>query len=444
MAGLTETQASVLRTLFGSAPDMAVSNLERALAEEAFGGGPMATVYGLVAREAQERRAKQTVFEPLLALARKGVFPPGVLKSLWLALREICGGDVDTAVSYSSRKKISDENLAKAVEIYDRLCGVTAEAVRAQRPQFAAAIAALDAHRPGGAEDFARYLDLTPLTRAALARLPDWMGRMTEDRAAAVRVAYKDADEFGEDAGPRFLEMLAANLPEPWLIMRILGAVMDHPAERYLAVSELAGLAEHVLDDIDLKLAEFRKFDPDGGRPAGLAAGEAIQTAAHEIVEFETAVELNRESPWGKRVLQQRQTLAQLAETRLGQIDKALEAAMPLQMAKFGKGVRGHPRLTDDPNPVAVRRAEGLMAFFDFSRHSASQSGYGAARAKTAEKIETRLDQYVEDLLEMLRTQEGEMLARVHGYLAVAAGAMGAARGEKAGQVVRRRAAAAA
>ncbi|HEX4180177.1 MAG TPA: hypothetical protein VHY32_05255 [Caulobacteraceae bacterium] len=443
MAGLTETQATILRTLFGTAPDTAVQNLERALAEEAFGGGPMATVYGLVAREAQERRAKQVIFQPLLALGKAGAFPPGVLKTLWAALRAVRSDQADTAVSYSSRKKISDENLAKAMEVYDALCAEAARGLRGGAPAFAAAIAVLNADRPDGVEQFARYLDLTPLARAALARLPDWMGRMTEDRAAAVKVAYKDAVAQADDAGPRFLEILAANLPDPWLIMRILSAVMDHPAERYVAVSELAPFAERVLDDVDNRLGQFRAFDPDGGRAAGLAAGEAIQTAAMEIVEFETAIELNRESPWGKRVMQQRQTLAQLAEARLAQIDKALEAAMPLQMVKFGKGVRGHPRLNDDPNPVALRRAEALMAFFDYSRHFASQSGYGAARAKTAEKIEARLDQYVEDLLEMLRTQEAEMLRRVHGYLDISATMMAAARGEKAGQIVRRRAAAA-
>jgi hypothetical protein len=442
MAGLTETQATVLRTLFGAAPDAAVRGLERALAEEAFGGGPMATVYGLVAREAQERRAKQMVFEPLLALCRTGGFSPGVLKALWLALRRVNGGDADTVVSYSSKKKISEENLAKAVEVCDRLCGVAASGLREDAPAFATAIEMLTAHRPDGVESIARYLDLAPLVRMALAKLPDWMGRMTDDRAAAIRVAYKDAVELADDAGPRFLEMLAANLPEPWLIMRILSAVMDHPAERYVAVSELASFAERVLDDVDQQLNQFRLFDPAGGREAGLAAGEAIHNAAMEIVEFENAIELNRESPWGKRVMQQRQTLAQLAENRLAQIDKALEAAMPLQMVKFGKGVRGQPRLVDDPNPAALRRAEGLMAFFDVSRHFASQSGYGSARAKTAEKIEARLDQYVEDLLEMLRTQEAEMLARVRGYLEVSAGMMEAARGEKAGRVVRRRAAA--
>lgn len=440
MTGLTDTQASVLRTLFGSAPDTAVRNLERALSEEAMSGGPMGAVYNLVAREAQERRTKQAVFEPLVALCGADGFPPQVLKALWAGLRAVNGADTETAVSYAGKKKISEENLVKAVELYDRLCLDAAARLRAGDPAFAKAAAILG---PDRIEPFAQHLDLTPLLRSALARLPDWVGRMTEDRAAAVKVAYRDAVELSDDAGPRFLKMLSANLPEPWLIMRILSAVMDHPAERYVASSELAQFAENLLDDVDRRLGQFRAFDPAGGRAAGVAAGEALHIAGMEIIEFEAAVEVNREGPWGKRINQQKQTLALLAETRLAQIDKVLDAAMPLQMVKFGKGLRGQPKLTEAPNPSALAKAEGLMAFFDYTRHYASQSGYGAARTKAAEKIEARLDQYVEDLLEMLRTQQDEMLERARGYLEVSAEMMEAARGEKAGQIVRRRAAAA-
>lgn len=443
MASLNDKQASVLRSLFGSAPDSAVRNLERALSEEATSGGPMAAVYNLIAKEALERRTKRAVFEPVLALCGPDGFPPMVLKALWSGLRAIAGDDVDEAAGYAGKKRISDETLAKAVEVYDRLCQSAAAALREGAPAFAEASAMLAAHRPDGVEAFAQHLDLVPLVRGALARLPDWMGRMTEERSAAVRVVYKDAVDLADDAGPRFVSMLGANLPEPWLIMRILSAIMDHPAERYLAASELAPFAERVLHDIDARLADFRAFEPDGGREAGLAAAAAIDTAASEIVEFETCVELNRESAWGKRIVQQRQTLAQMAEARLAQIDKALEAAMPLQMVKFGKGLRGHPKLTDVPNPAALRRAEAFMAFFDHSRHCASQSGFGSARAKTAERIEARLDQYVEDLLELMRTAEPDMLERVKLYLEVAAGVMEAVRDEKAGQIVRRRAAAA-
>ncbi|HEX4182410.1 MAG TPA: hypothetical protein VHY34_04060, partial [Caulobacteraceae bacterium] len=137
----------------------------------------------------------------------------------------------------------------------------------------------------------------------------------------------------------------------------------------------------------------------------------------------------------------QRHALAQLAETRLAQIDKALDAALPVQTIKFGKGLRGMPKLNGEPDPAAQRRAEALMAFFDCSRHFASQSGYGSARAKVAERIEARLDYYIEDLLEMVRTEQVSQLALVRSHMNVSAALMTAARGEKAGQLVRRRAA---
>jgi len=448
MTGLTEAQTSVLSTLFGMAPDSAVGNLERALSSETKGGGPMATVYGLLAREAGERRAKHAVFEPLIAFCVPGAglsvtFPPYALTALWTALRGTSASDAAAAVICASAARPTEESLAEAAKTYDRLCLFAASALRERAPAFAQAVEILSAGRPDGPEQFAKMLDLTPLVRAAMKRLPEWVGRMTDDRAAAVRLAYKDASNLDDDAGPRFIEMLLANLSEPWLIMRVLSAVMDHPAERYVAVSELSQVSQFVLDDIDRNLERFKAFDPSLGREAGVAAGETIHIAAMEIVEFESAIELSRDGPWGKRIAQQKQSLARLAEARLAQIEKAVDALIPLEAAKFGKSSRGLPKLAADPDPAALRVVEGLLAFFDHSRQFASQSGYGAVRAKVAEKIEARLDQYVEDLLEMLRARQIEALDRVRRYLDVSARVTDMVLGPKAGQIIRRRAAAA-
>jgi hypothetical protein len=276
-----------------------------------------------------------------------------------------------------------------------------------------------------------------------MARLPDWVARMTEERAAAARIAYRDAGELADDAGPRFLEMLAANLSEPWLILRIVSALMDHPAEHFLAVSELASFAVHVLEAIDAKLSEFRSIDPSGGRPSGVAAAEAIHIAGMQIAAFEESIELDREGPWGRRIIQRKHDAAQMAESWLSRIDKALDAATPLRTVKFGKGARGQPKLTDPPNPAAVREVEGLLAFFEGTRLFASQSGYGAARAKAAERIESRMSQYVQDLLEILHGEAVEDVDRARDYLEISAKVMDLASGEKDGQIIRRRAAAA-
>jgi hypothetical protein len=438
MPGLSESQTTFLRSVFSAAPDAAVSSLQKALSTEVHQGA-MARVVGLVAEEAADRRVRAAVFGPVMALCRPTKsralrFPSRTIPLLWTALRETYRDEVALAESACLRDEVRN------AEIYDRLCYIAADSLRTGEAAFMPAIEILAASGPTVVEEFAAFLDLAALAREGLAKLPEWIGRLNEERAAAARIAYKDACAHSDDAGPRYFEILYANLSEPWLILRVLSAVMDHPSDSYVAVSELARFGEYVLEDIDRRLDVFGKFNPDQGREAGLAAGESLHIAAQQIHEFETYIELNHEGPWGRRLIKQRQTMASLAELRYGQIEKALDQAMPLQLVKFGKGVKGHPKLSLDPDPRLLLRAEGLMGFFDHSRNYASQSGFGAVRAKVAEKLETRMDQYVEDLLEMLHAAEIENLERVRAYLEVSADIMSAARGEKAAQIVRRRA----
>jgi hypothetical protein len=439
MPGLSETQTTFLRGIFRAAPDAAVNSLQKALSGEADSGGAMAKVFGLVAEEAADRRVRAAVFGPVMALCRPTPsralrFPSRTIPNLWTALRTAYPDEILLAEGACLR----DES--QRAEIFDRLCDIAAEGLRNGDEAFEPAVDALAASGPKAVSEFAAFLDLAPLAREGLAKLPEWIGRLTEERAAAARIAYKDACNHSEDAGPRYFEILYANLSEPWLILRVLSAVMDRPADSYVAVSELARFGEYIMEDIDRRLEIFSKFSADQGREAGVAAGETIHVAAQEIAEFETSIDLNKEGPWGRRLIKQRQTMANLAEMRYGQIDKALDQALPLQMVKFGKGYKGHPKLTLDPDPRLLLRAEGLMGFFDHSRNYASQSGFGAARAKIAEKIDARMDQYVEDLLEMLHAAEIENLDRVRSFLEASADIMQAARGEKAAQIVRRRA----
>jgi hypothetical protein len=445
MPGLTDSQTLGLKTLFGVVTDALVRDLQLALADEATRGGAIAVVHELVCNEAADRRLRRLVLAPVTPLGRPSAwkaasFPEATPLLLWRALKETAPALVEEAAAASCKLAEVD---APTDPVYDQLCLSAAQGLRGEARAFQQANDLLNTASRDGAATFASYLDLAPITRAALLRLPDWVGRMSDDRAAGARLAYKDAVELADDAGPQFFEMLFAHLPEPWQILRVMSAIMDHPGDRYVAVSELARFGGYIIDDIDRRLAAFKAFDPNAGVEAGAAAGAALQIAAVEIAEFETSIELSRDGPWGVRIGQQKKLLAQSAEARLDQIGKALDAALPLRMVRLGKGLRGLPKLAADPDPAALRRAEGLMAFFDHSRGSASQSGYGAARAKAAEMIEERLDQYVEDLLEMLRAEDVQSTERIHAFLEVTARFMAQAHGEKAAQIVRRRAAAA-
>lgn len=444
MPNLSSYQTAVLRSIFVAAPDSAVCSLERALRGEATRGGSMAAVYDLIADEADQRRVRAAVFAPLMRLCAPGRgkavrFPNAIIPLLWTALRQAHQELTEDAMAFSAKQ--SDD--PSAVDIYDQLCVAATAGLRLEAAEFAVAVDCLNRDQPDGAANFACYLDLTPLARSTLARLPEWVSRMTEERAAASRVAYKDAVALADDAGPRFFELLHANLSEPWLILRVLSAVMDRPTDGYVAVSELARFGGYILDDVDRRLEVFSKFDLAGGRAAGVAAADEVHTAALEIAEFDVSLEISREGPWGRRLVLQKQKLAQLAEGRLGQVEKVLDTALPQQAVRFGKGMRGQPRLNADPDPAAICKAEAMLAFVEHSRAGANQAGYGSARAKALEKVEARIDQYVEDLLELLRAEEVQEPERVRAFLQVSANLAEIAQGEKAGQIVRRRAAAA-
>ena len=80
---------------------------------------------------------------------------------------------------------------------------------------------------------------------------------------------------------------------------------------------------------------------------------------------------------------------------------------MPLKTVKLaGKLMRGVPRLTADPDERMIVKAEGLLAFVDKTRSSAPAGGYASLRSKVVEKLNARLDEYAEDLIEELRKEE--------------------------------------
>jgi hypothetical protein len=445
MPGLSKHQSSIIGSLFAAAPDAAVRRLEQALADEADQGGPLGHVHALIVKETAERRVRATVLGPMVPLCRPSElgdmrFPGKTIPALWSALRET---RPELLAEARSACLDFEEGERLPSEIYDELCGHAADGLRAGDPAFAAVSRILSEAGDGAPTVFIDCLDLVPLARQAIARLPEWLGRMSDERAAAARLIYKDAIALSDDAGPRLIEMLLAHMPEPWLILRVLAAVVMRANDRSLASSELARFGDYILDDIERRLAAVRAFDPNDGRAAGATAARHLNVAAQAVAEFENALELSRDGPWGAGVAKAKQALAQLAEARLSQIAKAVDQALPLRTVRFGKGLKGIPGLATDPDPRLLQRAEGLMGFFDHVRASAATSGFGASRAKIGEALEDRLDAYVEDLLDTLRTDPDADLERIHAYLEATAGLVGDIRGEKAAQIVRRRAAAA-
>ena len=443
MPGLSDHKLEIVRMLVETAPDRVVGGLHNALVS-AEGDSALAGVRKLVECELADRRLRNAILAPVAPLfvgdgksANRLTFPLKALPLLWRALKD----QAPMEVAHAARVLLDFRPKESSPEPFDKLVKWAADGLRSERPSaaYAAAVEALNAARPGGAEALADCLDLSAIVRDATLHLPEWIARTTDESAAAARVHYKDSVGVSEDAGPRLFEMMAAQMAEPWSILRIVSAVMDRPTERYLASSELSVFAERLMDEIDANLAHVAHFDLNGGPAAGKLAGETVELITRQIAEIENAVDLGREGGWGGRVQKQKKTLAAVVEGRLRDIEKVVNLALPSHVVKVARARKSQPRLEGAPDAQAAERGLTLLTFTEGIRTSANYGGFASTRAKVIEKVTETLDNYVEEALTLIRDHEVEDREGASAYLKHAADFMGLVREPRAGDIVRRR-----
>ena len=440
MAAIAAHKLQIIRTLVETAPDAALRSLELALSG-AGSQGALASVRGLVEDETANRFVRNNVLAPItpLCLARgegRIDFPAAVLPRLWRALKSVAPQRVEEAAA-----KCNPWDLEQGVpDVFDDLCKTAATGLR--DPENAAFDSVRSLCDP---EELALCLQLSAITRSCLPKLSEWVSRMSDERAAAARLAYRDACRISEDAGPLLLDILSAHLPDDWRILRVISAVMDRPSDRYLASSEVKDFGERVLAEIDAAIVLVETFSFADGEKAGREAAQAAHRTQLQIAEFQQSVDISKDGPWGRRLARHKQAMAKACEQRMDQADKVLEQALPTRpismLAK--KGSRGVAKLTDEPDEAMVRRAQTVLAFVAELRACADKAGYGSSRNKVLEKLNSRLDPYIEDVLHVARTGEGGDAGLAVKYLDIAAGFIAYTRDEKTAEIVRRRAAAA-
>jgi hypothetical protein len=441
MGALSERKIEIVRTLVETAPDKIVGSLRQALAEtsdeSALGG-----VRRLVESEVQDRTWRNTILGPVAPMCMASAdprvmsFPPRAFALVWRGLRRVSPQVIERAQS-------PDQGAPVPVifALYDQLAATAAQGLRERtEPEFRAAAELCDARRPGDAEVLACCLDITPVVRRAMQRLAEWITHPGGETSAAARLAYKDAVEIDEDAGPRFFHMLAAQMAQPWMVLRVISAVMEKPTERYLRDSELSSFGEGVFDDVDKALADISTMNPDDGVAAGRAAAKQAELIVQQVLELETCMDLERDQGWGLRVVKQRASLAAVVERRLKEADKATIEALPMQAARNARVRRSVPRLSTPPEARLVARAMTLLSFSEELHTTANYGGFSAARGKMIEKLSEYIHHYVEEVLDLLHTDEAESAENAAAFLEVAADFSQLIAGEKARDLVRRRA----
>ncbi|THD59115.1 hypothetical protein [Phenylobacterium sp.] len=455
MVALSDRKLKIVRTLVETAPDRIVGGLRLALAESQ-GDSVLSSVRQLVEAESRDRLLRNAVFQPVTPLfvgdgsdTHGLVFPVAALTAIWRGLRALAPGQMAAAANAwaavaAAEAAEQQQRIPDPAAAFNAVVQVAAGALRSvDVAEFHAAAELCDRARPGGAASLAACLDIAPIVRRALPRLDDWIAQSGDEVSAPARVAYKDAVAVSEDAGPRFFEMLAGQLDPPWMVLRIISAIMDKPTERYLAQSELGGFPERVMAAIDESLTAVAKLDLDGGPEAGRAAGRRVTLVTEQTFELETCIELTRDHGWGHRIVGQKKALASVVEGRLREAEKAVAEALPMLTPGFSRPRKTGPKLDEPPPPRAVGRAVTLMSFVHEIRLCANYGGFSAAYTKTTEKIATAMDHYVEEVLDHLRTGDVADVGLAQGFLAIAADVTGLVRDDKAAELVRRRAASA-
>jgi hypothetical protein len=447
MAALSERKLEVVRTLVETAPDKIVDGLNNALAE-ASGDTALASVRRLVEVEARDRQLRNVVLLPIVPMcvgdggaALRLTFPVRVMGLIWRGLKAHA-----PAVVHNAELALYDYRPGEtSTDNFDRLVRFAAKGIRAgEQPEFRAVRDVCDAARPDGAESLLACLDLGPVVRKVAHKLPVWTVQQSGEATIGARLAYKDASAVSADAGPRFFQMLAAHLQKHWMILRIISAAMEKPTERYLADSELGVFGQWVLNDIEEALAGIAGLDVDGGEAAAVKAARLVDNVTMEANELESFVTLSREHGWGLALAKHRKTLASTVEARFRDAEKFFDLALPCERSKLKRARRSTPKLSDPPDEAAVRRCETLLTFVGEVRFSSNYGGFASARSKLLETLGDHLDQYVEELLDLVKTGEAGNEVNAQAFLVVAADFSRLVRDDKAADLVRRRAATAA
>ena len=412
--------------LFAVAPQDALHRLIGLLGTAAAHDPMLEPVRVIASAEADLRRTVAAVFAPLWPLAEGGPAPKQMLirKSDLTEVWRRIDGQHDQRVQQALAVTLTGAADDNAAPVLDEVCALAADA--ATSPELA------------------RWLRLAPVLRRVQPRVEAWARNLSGENVAAIRLAFRDALAVDEDAGPAFWEAIFAMLEQPWQAIRLISAATDRPSDRYLAGSELAGLAERLLDDIDRRIVALKSFDPLAGEAEAIRVSGEIGLAVQIAAEFEAWLTLSADGPWGRRIQAQKRAIALAMEARLREVEPAVALALPTQPVRgAGRGVRPVPKLSADLGPIVVARAEALLALAEDARRCANAAGFAALRSKVCDAVAKRLDQYCEDLLETIHQGDPEQAERSRAYLDIAAHFMGLIEGPQNAQNIRRRAAAA-
>lgn len=401
MGAIADSRLILIKGLVKSLPQASLRSLEMALGLTR--DAPLVEVRELIAAELECRHVKDAVFAPFMPLFQPRTdglnaveFEMWILNNIWSAL-EAREPELYQEARYTLRALHTED---PTPVVFFRLV-TAAAAICRETPEDVLPKSPTKSDREEVAE-FANYLDLHRILRSTLARLPDYMGRIDAEKAAALRLMFKDACALSDEGGYRLLESLFANLEDGSQIIKFVATVSDRPNDRFLAGSELADFGERILDHIEEQLRALKASAGGRNKPADDLGSIGVRVAQSlaQLQSFEHYIELSRDGPWGKRAAEAHKLIAEMVESQLKSAEKTLEEALPMKSERiYGRIKKDVPRIDRPVKAEIIEKARQTLQFIRDIRTTASSGGYASLHAKTLQALEMMMDTYFEELL---------------------------------------------
>ncbi|WP_140985973.1 hypothetical protein [Asticcacaulis tiandongensis] len=433
---LPEHKRVLIRQVVKAMPVQVLLSLERALGltEDALLGD----VHDIVSLELESHDIKAMIFRPFMPMFERredglsGVhFPVWVLDNLWKALER-------HQTALFARLHITMRGFSQSdpvPPVFTELVDASAQMLR-QRPELMLP-EGHDADDQALIAEFAAYLDIYHTAREAIRKMPEWLGRLTADKAVAIRILFKDAGRLAEDGGLRWLEVVFANLEDGADIMAFVGIASDRANDRFLSQSELAVFGERVLEAAE---GAQRRLMPLIRTPDRLAeAAEMALQALHLTQTMETAIELTRDGPWGQRVARIRQAVAAQVESQIERLQPAIERALPTKAERHHGRVVGATPIVGAVSEPAMAEVLGVTGFCHHIGAGAAQGGYAVRLNQCIEAGEAYLEAYLEAALALYADADADQQAVISAQLEALICLTGALCGTPKANLARRR-----
>lgn len=450
----TEAATSIdgaLAALVAQCPDALLDMLR---VEAAGMSGPRGEAFlRALDRERIDRARCNIAFGPLFPIfvprddgVESLVFPPAVMRRVW---RAACARESDTA------HLLDEDDAGRRSLVIERLCLAAAWALR-ERPDTLwppQADGSGRAERLAMLEDLAGCFDIAMLAHRALPRLPQWVGRASEDDIIVLRLLMRDCARASPDGPRRMIELLFAHMPDAYLVLRLLNGIVNPPSR------------DPVVGDEEIVLFTRRLSQAMQSRCAQLET--RVQAAATSDVDFagaDLAEDVRADLGWCAQVLTEmdihqllrpdheamreardvRRIIAKRLTQWLAAAPDRVDEALPMMRVHVtGRIRRMAPNLDVASSPEKIEQAVNSVALIGAMRGSASVFGCEAGRGQVQKALATRLYDDADETLERFNTGEAPDPATALARAGVAARLLFLLGEDDVGRAVRRRVAAA-